>query len=89
MEPRIPGEIRLQRQAEPEAAIAAETRTLVIGPYPTKRDAHGEPARRYVRWLAPANAQNTTLPCCSWHGHRSGTSSAGISVRRAPCTKGS
>ncbi|KMO42180.1 GTPase HflX [Methylobacterium tarhaniae] len=43
MEPRIPGEIRLQRQAEPEAAIAAETRTLVIGPYQTRRDANGEP----------------------------------------------
>ncbi|SFU41053.1 GTP-binding protein HflX [Methylobacterium sp. 174MFSha1.1] len=42
MEPRTPGEIRLQRQAEPEAAIAAETRTLVIGPYQTRRDA-GEP----------------------------------------------
>ncbi|WP_245238650.1 GTPase HflX [Methylobacterium platani] len=43
MEPRTPGEIRLQRQAEPEAAIAAETRTLVIGPYQTRRDAAGEP----------------------------------------------
>ncbi len=42
MEPRTPGEIRLQRQAEPEAAIAAETRTLVIGPYQTRREAGGE-----------------------------------------------
>jgi GTP-binding protein HflX len=36
-EPRSPGEERLQRLAEPEKDVAAGTRTLVIGPYLTRR----------------------------------------------------
>jgi GTPase len=31
------GEVRLRQRAEPEGAIAAATRTLVIGPYPARR----------------------------------------------------
>lgn len=36
-EPRSPGEERLQRLAEPEKEVAAGTRTLVVGPYLTRR----------------------------------------------------
>ncbi len=43
MDAQTPGEARLQRMAEPEGAVAAETRTLVIGPYQTRRAAHGRP----------------------------------------------
>ncbi|GJD48417.1 GTPase HflX [Methylobacterium crusticola] len=45
MEPRTPGEIRLQRRAEPEGTVAAETRTLVVGPYASRRDAAGAEPR--------------------------------------------
>jgi GTP-binding protein HflX len=38
-EPRSPGEERLQRLAEPEKEVAAGTRTLVIGPYLSRRRA--------------------------------------------------
>jgi GTPase len=38
-EPRSPGEQRLQRLAEPEKEVAAGTRTLVIGPYLSRRRA--------------------------------------------------
>lgn len=38
-EPRSPGEERLQRLAEPERDVASGTRTLVIGPYLTRRRA--------------------------------------------------
>ncbi|RVU14553.1 GTPase HflX [Methylobacterium oryzihabitans] len=43
MDAQTPGEARLQRMAEPEGAVAAETRTLVIGPYQTRRAASGRP----------------------------------------------
>jgi GTP-binding protein HflX len=36
-EPRSPGEERLQRLAEPEKNVAARTRTLVLGPYLSRR----------------------------------------------------
>ena len=39
METQVPGQARLQHQAEPEGAVAADTRTLVIGPYPVRRGA--------------------------------------------------
>ncbi|WP_407522962.1 GTPase HflX [Methylobacterium oryzisoli] len=39
MDTQVPGQTRLQRQAEPEGAVAADTRTLVIGPYPVRRGA--------------------------------------------------
>ncbi len=36
-EPRTPGEHRLAQLAEPEKEVAAGTRTLVVGPYLTRR----------------------------------------------------
>jgi GTPase len=36
-EPRTPGEARLAARAQPEQTLAAQTRTLVVGPYPGGR----------------------------------------------------
>ncbi len=36
-EPQTPGEHRLARLAEPEKEVASGTRTLVVGPYLTRR----------------------------------------------------
>lgn len=41
-EPKPPIEERLQRLAEPEKEVASGTRTIVLGPYPTRRRHGGE-----------------------------------------------
>jgi GTP-binding protein HflX len=55
-EPRSPGEERLARLAEPEKDVASGTRTLVIGPYLTRRRAGGG------RPLASAEGANPRPP---------------------------
>src|SRR3954463_14702592 len=55
-EPRSPGEERLARLAEPEKDVASGTRTLVVGPYLTRRRAGGG------RPLASAEGANPRPP---------------------------
>src|SRR4028118_397720 len=56
-EPRTPGEHRLAQLAEPEKEVAAGTKTLVIGPYLTRRRRNSGDAQADTGTPRPSEAR--------------------------------